>query len=316
MTLRLATLCTLLAGSAAFAQMPGVPSLNILRVDDPNLDRYTFGAGQCNDTLTLGWSNTLGTLASTCSANPMKLWSTAGECGDEPGTGDTHYDVVPSQTLNTIRQGTFAVKISELPDFKTTTTDGGMLRACGSTEPFTKTHKVCGSVKYALGGGFGGACGMIQTQLATSLSLVYDTKPPAVPTITEYAAQDKGVQLGFAVDSDTAVVLLEVKGPTDGDFRQIAETSATSAEIRGAGLENNVPYDVRLRARDVAGNVSEPSLELSVTPIRTLGFWGYYKDAGGTETGGCSVGVGLMPFLLAAFALGRARKQSQSRRQS
>lgn len=317
MKLRFATLCTLLVASASLGQTTVVgPRLAILRADDPNVDTYTFGAAACNDTLTLTWSNTLTTLGASCIQSPLKLWSTAGECLDTgPATGDTRYEDVPFLTLVGIKQGTFTVKIAELPDFKTTAlTDGGTNRPCGDPTPFTKTHKVCGVVNYALNSGLG--CGTAQPQAATPLKLVYDTEPPAPPTITDYAAQDKGMRMGFTVtSSDTAWVLLEVKGPADGDFRQLNEVAAENKEIKGSGLENNVPYQARLRARDGAGNVSLPSPELTVTPILTLGFWGYYKDAGGTEPGGCSVGAGLMPLLFAAFAFRRARKQvrSQSR---
>lgn len=314
MTLRLVTLCTLLAGSTALAQSV-LPEISITRVDDPNLTTYTFGAAQCNDTLTLRWSNTLTfTLATQCSQNPLKLWASAGDsCPEAPGTGDTRYEDVPSLTLNSIRQGTFSVKISELPDFKATTTaDGGTQLSCTSGTAFTKTHVICGSVEYALSSGI--TCGTATKMTAVPLKLIFDTLPPGKPTITEYAAQDEAARLGFSVDSDTSVVLMEVQGPTDGDFRQIAETAASNGFVRGDGLENNVSYLVRLRARDAAGNVSEPSETIEVTPIRTLGFWSYYKEVGGTDTGGCSVGAGLMPMLLAAFAFRRSRKQV--RRQS
>lgn len=314
MTLRLVTLCTLLTGSVALAQS-GLPEISITRVDDPNLNTYTFGTGQCNDTLTLRWSNTLTfSLSTQCTQNPLKLWASSGDsCPESPGSGDTRYEDIPSLTLNTLRQGTFTVKISELPDFKSTTTaDGGTQGSCSTTTPTTKTHVICGSVEYALSSGV--TCGTATKMSATPLKLIFDTKPPGAPTITEYAAQDEAVRVGFSVDGDTTVVTLEAQGPTDGDFKQLAETAASNGFVRGDGLENNVTYQVRLRARDAAGNVSEPSETLQVTPIRTLGFWGYYKDAGGTETGGCSVGAGLMPLLLAAFAFRRARKQV--RRQS
>ncbi len=315
MTLRLATLCTLLAATASLAQTAVLPRLAILRPDDPNVDTYTFGAAQCSDTLTLTWSNTLTTLTASCIQSPLKLWSTAVECLDTgPGASDTRYEDIPFLTLVGVRQGTFTVKIAELPDFKTTTLpDGGTnLLPCGDAQPFTRTHKVCGVVSYALNSGLG--CGTAQPQAATPLKLVYDTKPPTAPEITDYAAQDQGMRLGFKVDSDTSTVLLEVKGPTDGDYRELAEAAAENAEVSGKGLQNNVPYLVRLRAKDAAGNVSDPSAELTITPILTLGFWGYYKNAGGTDPGGCSVGAGLMPLLFVAFAFRRARKQV--RRQS
>jgi hypothetical protein len=309
MTLRLTALCGLLAASASVGQtMVVTPQIAILRVDDPNVDTFTFGAAQCSDTVTLQWSNTLAFATNGCSQNPLKLWSTAGECGDTKGTNDTSFTDVPALTLNTARTGTFQVKISELPDFKTTTSaDGGTLIPCGSTTPIEKVHRICGSVSYVPA--FNGCVGTAQVLTATSLKLVYDTLPPSVPEITGSSPQDQGVRVVFTVDADTSVVLLEVKGPTDADFRQIADTSATNGLVRGTGLENNVPYEVRLRAQDAAGNVSDPTSEaLTITPIRTLGFWGYYKDAGGSEQG-CSVGAGLMPLLFAAFAFRRKSKQ-------
>ncbi len=309
MKLRLATLCTVLTASASFAQTTAtLPRLAILRPDDPNIATYTFGAAQCNDTITLTWSNTLIINLLQCVQNPLKLWSTAGECQDTPGATDTRYDDIPSLTLNTVRQGSFRVKIAELPDFKTTSiTDGGTLLPCGDPTPFTKTHHVCGSVEYAVSSGLG--CGTVTRVSATPLKLVYDTQPPPTPVITEQAAQDKGVRVKFTTGGDTATVLLEVKGPADSDFRQVAEVPVANAEAKATGLENGVDYAVRVRAKDAAGNISDPSNEVTITPIHTLGFWGFYKEAGGTDQGGCSVGAGLMPLLFAAFAFRRARKQ-------
>ncbi len=310
MTLRLATLCSFLVGSVALAQNTTVlPRLAILRVDDPNLDTYTFGAAQCNDTLTLTWSNTLiNPLSNICAQLPLKLWSTAGECGNEPVSGDTTYPDVDSLSLNAgTRSGNFTVKISELPGFKTGTfADGGMNAPCGSTET-TITHRVCGSVKTAQQTGFG--CSEQTFTPATSLRLVYDTQPPSAPTIETPTPQDEAVKVTFSVDSDTTVVLLEVKSPTDPDFRQIAEGAATTLSIRGDRLENNVPYLVRLRARDDAGNVSLPSAEVTITPIKTIGLFGVWAANGGTDAGGCSTAAGMLPLLVLAFAFRRARKQ-------
>lgn len=310
MKLRLATLCTILTASASFAQTTAtLPRLAILRPDDPNVATYTFGAAQCNDTLTLSWSNTLTTLTASCTMAPLKLWSTAGNCLDTgPAAGDTTYGDIPFLTLVGLRQGSFSVKIAELPEFKTTSLpDGGTSLPCGDPTPTTKTHKVCGVVSYAVSS-FGG-CGTPQAISATALSLVYDTQPPSPPVITEQAAQDEGVRVKFTTGTDTATVQLEVRGPNDSDFRQVAEVPVANSEAKATGLENGVAYAVRLRAKDAAGNISDPSNEVTITPIHTLGFWGFYKQAGGTDQGGCSVGAGLMPLLFAAFAFRRARKQ-------
>lgn len=295
MMLRLATLCTLLAGSAAFAQ------ITLSRSDDPTATSYTFGADQCNATLTLNWSFTPS--ISACSQNPLELWSTAGTCQDQPGTGDTVYPDVPFLTFTTLRQGTFTVEIAELPGFKSITpTDGGTQLTCGDPG-FEKEHTVCARYEYTL-------CGVATpSALKASLMLVYDTEPPAAPKITDSSPLDKGVRVNFTVGSDVTAVLLEVKSPTDVDFREIAETASANTSVMGTGLQNNVEYQVQLRAKDAAGNVSIPSQPpVLITPMLTYGFWGKYRDAGGTDPGGCSTGAGLMPLLLAAFALRRARQ--------
>ena len=203
------------------------------------------------------------------------------------------------------------VKPECLDAFKAaTTSDGGTLLPCGSPTPFTRTQKICGSVEYAVAG-FNGVCGPVSHYAAVPLKLVYDTEPPSAPTVTEHVPQDKGVRVSFTVGADTTAVLIEAQGPADPDYRPLAEVAVTSTtgSIKGENLENNVTYSVRLRAKDAAGNVSEPSDAFTETPILTLGFWGFYKDAGGTDAGGCSVGAGLMPLLLVAFAFRRARKQ-------
>lgn len=312
MTLRLTSLCALLSGLTAFAQTTTTTPLAITISESlhPNLDTFTFGAADCSTPISIQWTNTLLINLTQCGANPLKLWVTSGECGDLPREGDSRLPDVDATALSVTRQGRFNVTpTTDFPDFKTTTTaDGGTLQQCGSAEPFTKTHRICGSVAYKLNSGFG-CTGDNSFQPATSLKVVYDSEPPTPPTITEYAAQDEAVKVGFTVDSDTSVVLLEVNGGKFTDFTQIKDGTASNSSIKGDGLENNVTYQVRLRARDAAGNTSEPSAEIMVTPIKTLGFYGYYKDLGGTDQG-CSVGMGLMPLLLTAFALRRLRRKS------
>ena len=309
MSLRLATLCAVLMGSPALAQAV-VPAITLTRVET-NLDTYTFGAAQCGDTVGVRWTNTLLISLTQCIQMPLKLWLTAGECGNAmvAGSTDVALTEIDAFTLSSTasgRQGTFTVKIPDLPEFKNTTTaDGGVLRQCGGPEEFEKTHRVCGAVEYKVNAGGFGCSGDSVFQTATPFKLVYDSKPPTAPTITEYAAQDEAVRVGFTVDTDTSLVLLEVKGPADADFRQIQEGLASNKSIKGTGLENNVTYEVQIRARDAAGNTSVPSTPITVTPIKTLGFFGYYKELGGTDQG-CSVGLGLMPMLLVALALRRA----------
>jgi hypothetical protein len=125
-------------------------------------------------------------------------------------------------------------------------------------------------------------------------------------------AQDEAVRVAFMADSDTATVLVEARSGGAGDYVQVGEAPVANAFVRGTGLKNGVEYEVRLRARDAAGNTSDPSASEKVTPIRTVGFWGYYREAGGTDGQGCSAGIGLAPLALVLWTLRRARRQARN----
>ncbi|MFT3709513.1 MAG: hypothetical protein QM817_17945 [Archangium sp.] len=308
---RLAAVILVGLSAVASAQTITTPQIAFRRLGDTASESYTFGAAQCNDTLTVSWTNTTTTqYVSTCSSNSMKVWSTTGECSNTPPADAVRYDDIPGLTLQTIRQGTFNVKIAELPGFSNSlTTDGGVV-TCGSPG-ISKTHRVCGAIDYiAFTGTFCGST--TSTATATALRLVYDTQPPSAPVITEYGAQDQGVKITFTVDSDTATVQLEVKSPTDADFKVIKDGDAVSQKtITGSGLLNQTTYDVRLRAVDAAGNISDPSASVAVTPIKTLGFYGYFRQVGGSD-GGCSAGIGIFPALALWFFVRRARDRRRN----
>ena len=94
---RLLTLSVLVSSLGAFAQTTILPQLSFNRVDDPTLDTFTFGASQCNDTITVRWLNTLTINLTQCGQNPLKVWATTGECLDTgPGTDDKRYDDIPA----------------------------------------------------------------------------------------------------------------------------------------------------------------------------------------------------------------------------
>jgi hypothetical protein len=304
---RLLGCAVLLCAAVASAQTVVTPQISLRRVGDTTNDTYTFGAAQCGDTITVQWQNTT-TIAyvTTCSSNSMKVWSTAGECSNAPPADAVRYDDIPGLTLQGIKQGTFNVKLAELPGFNTAvTTDGGVV-ACGTTG-ITKQHRVCASIEYATFTGV--TCGTTTTATASPLKLVYDTQPPSAPTITEYGAQDQGVKLGFTTDTDTTTVALEVRAMSEVDYTQIKEAVASNKSITGTGLVNGTTYDVRLRGIDGAGNISDPSVSIAVTPLKTLGFYGYYRSIGGTDKG-CSAGWGLVPVLGVWLLARRFRRKS------
>lgn len=259
---------------------------------------YSVGPSDCNLKLRVRWRYNF---AVGLLCTPLKLWSTAGECGETPGANDVRYDDVPSITVSTAREGTFDVAIAELPGFK----DGAASATpCGSPN-LTKTHKVCGIIEYS-----SASCGFTnQPKLqASALKVVYDTLPPPAPTIIEATATDKGVRVSFSVTSDAAVVIAEVRAQGTADFSPAGEALASAAAIQVTGLANGTTYDVRLRAKDEAGNLSEASDSVAVTPVKTIGFWGSYRSKGGTDPGGCTTAPGLFVPLALLLVLPRRRR--------
>ena len=121
------------------------------------------------------------------------------------------------------------------------------------------------------------------------------------PIISEVLAQDKALKVAFSVSSDTTEVIPFIRPQGSTDYTQRPTISlGTGREVIVDGLLNATTYDVLLRAVDGAGNQSADSEPASGTPRRTIGFWGTYREAGGTDTGGCSSALGLAPL----FALG------------
>ncbi|MFO0597318.1 MAG: MXAN_2561 family MXYO-CTERM-anchored protein [Myxococcaceae bacterium] len=310
--MRLLAVTFLLLAAPVFAQTVVLPQITFRAANDLTNDTFTFGTGNCNDTVTVRWTNTT-TLSfiTTCSASPvMKVWATTGECNTTPGTGDLRYDDIPGLTLQGVKQGSFDVKLANLPGFNASlTTDGGVV-TCGTTG-ITSNHKICGDIEYtAFTGSF---CSTTSTHTSASpLKMVYDTQPPGVPTMTDDPKPlDQGVRVDFSADSDTALVLLEVRAQGDADYRQIAEAVSTNKFVTGNNLVNNTTYDVRIRAQDKAGNTSDPTASASVTPIKTLGIYGFYRNAGGTD-GGCATAPGLGAALALGFFLRRRHRRSGS----
>lgn len=265
-----------------------------LRAGSDSTDNYGIGATSCGQRVRVTWTYAID-VGFLCGA--LKLWSTTGSCGDEPGSDDVRYDDVPVLTVQASRTGTFDVVIAELPGFRNEDTP------CGVTGK-TVTHQVCGAISYSqMGCGYGD-----QKLTASSLRITYDTDPPAAPVLTEVTPLDRSAALSFTASSDASIVIAEVAGPGDAAFASMGEVLASAGSMKVLGLRNGLEYRVRLRARDLAGNTSEPSQELTVTPINTVGFWGAYLDAGGTDEAGCAAAPGLWPLLLLLWPLRRRRR--------
>lgn len=292
---RAAVLVVMTAGLAASAQTTTTSALT-LRAGSDATDTYPLKATDCNLKLAVTWTYNYN-VGFLCTA--LKLWSTDGECGDAPGDNDVRYDDVSQLIVTSTRSGTFTVPIADLPGFKS-----GTATPCGSAN-LTKTHKVCGVIEYAQT-----TCGFTtQPKLqASPLKIVYDTLPPTAPVISDATALDQSATVKFSADTDSAYVMAEVRAQGSTDFVSGGEVLASAGSIKVTGLANGTTYDIRLRARDANDNVSEPSDPVAVTPIKTIGFWGAYRYAGGTDRGGCSAAPGLLPGLLLLWPLWRRRR--------
>ncbi|MEW5743747.1 MAG: MXAN_2561 family MXYO-CTERM-anchored protein [Myxococcota bacterium] len=292
------SLCGVVAALLALPALAQTTTTSALELGAGNSfsNSFTVGAGDCSLKLRVRWryNYSVGPLCT-----PLKLWSTDGECGETPGTNDVRYDDVPNITVSTVREGTFDVAIDELPGFKE-----GTATPCGSAN-LTKTHKVCGSMEYNVT-----SCGFSTASKlqASALKIVYDTQPPTAPTITDATALDNSARVNFSVSSDAAVVIAEVRAQGTADFSAGGEVLASAGSIKVSGLVNGTTYDIRLRAKDEAGNVGEPSDPVAVTPIKTIGFWGAYRYKGGTDQGGCSSAPGLLFPLALLWTLRRRRR--------
>lgn len=286
---------------AASAQAQTTTSAALtLRAGNNSTDTYTLGVpADCSLVLRVRWQyvTSVGILCT-----PLKLWGTDGECGEAPGVADVRYDDVPALRVTSAREDGFDVRISELPGFKP-----GTATPCGSAN-LSKTHKICGVIEYSQT-----SCGFTtQPKLSASpLKIVHDTLPPTAPVVTGTTALDGSIRVSFAVDSDTQVVLAEVRPQGTTDFTSGGEAVANAGAIRVSGLTNGTTYDIQLRAKDGAGNVSPPSDLVASTPIRTIGFWGAYRAAGGTDQGGCASAPGLLAggAWIAWVALRRRRRR-------
>ncbi len=283
-------------------------------------DTVLFSAGACNDLLTVQWS--VSSYMGTPTGN-LKLWATtATSCPNDPAAGDKTFDEIPVYTWTMLKTGTFNVRYSDLPGFAgtTTTADGGTVvtTSCGDADKFV-SMLICGSYTSILGG-FGASA---TPNNASPLKVIYDTQPPTAPTISSTSAFDGTARISFTADSDTSEVFAQARlvpdggfpdgGDADVGFETRASASATATGVKLTGLVNNTTYQVRLFAKDAAGNqspMSDPPVE--VMPVRTIGFWGAYRDAGGTDQAGCTSVPAAWP--VGALALSALLMRMRARR--
>ena len=273
----------LLLPSAALAQ-------SVLTLTFPDTtETATFSGEDCGGRTTVNWTVT--TATQTCTE--LRLWVTAASCGDDFTAAD--FDL-GDFNIATVRAGTVNIDVLDLPGW-TSAADGGV----GCSDASTKTWKVCGY--FETPGGIGFCSGSNNTKTTKSATLKYDGLPPPAPTLIEARGIDGAIRARVTTGEDTRAVRFAARPSGDtspfvfgGDVLVISGT----ADARIEGLSNGQFYEVAAIGVDSAGNQSGESNILEGKPNLVQGFWGAYKDAGGSEAGGCAAAPGLV-FALASI---------------
>lgn len=214
------------------------------------------------------------------SCSDLEIWVTSGNCGSAPGDSDRIVD--ERQEGFAENSGEFNVAVADLPLFGT---DAGT--HCGDPD-LDETFTLCGHVDV----NNTAFCGTGDSSVSASTpheKIRYDSLPPGVPVITRIDALDSALSVSVSHDSDTATVVLVATDPSGGETRVERSTSQPGA-IRIGALTNDTTYAVTAQARDLAGNLSEPSAPAQGMPLATCGFLCAIVSGGSSETGGCSAG--------------------------
>jgi hypothetical protein len=247
--------------------------------------QYIFvGPGHCADTMHVNWVYLLAVRGTP--NDSLQIWATPeASCGDQPMSGDQLFTSVSWPVVASTRSGGFELPLPSLPMF-----DGG---TCPTT---TSTALICASMPYLYSGSIGG---MTQYAKGTGF-IVYDPDPPAAPVITDSTGGSDWIDVEFVAPSDATTVTLEVRRPSDADFVRHGTDLADAGHTSAGGFQNGVACRVRLIATDAAGNESDPSNEVTVTPVAPE------VDAGAPDDGnepkrGCTTAPGLFVALAALW---------------
>ncbi|WP_084736376.1 MXAN_2561 family MXYO-CTERM-anchored protein [Cystobacter ferrugineus] len=255
----------LLLSSAASAQVK-------FTFGTANRETLRFGKADCQNPVTVTWTRTI----QAC--DRLTLWiSTTGACQASVDTskGDVPLDEVSQTTFLNSTTGTFNLDRALLP-YGT----GG----CGGVAE-EKTFTLCGATKQ---GDWTNICNTAVS--ATSAKIIYDGKPPATPSVSASSGFDRAASVTVNAPSDAISGMVRVFLGAD-EVRGV-EWSVGKGAILVEGLENDVTYEVDAFVVDEAGNQSEPSARVQVTPTKTYGFMDHYGRSGGQEMGGCGAAGG------------------------
>ncbi len=265
-------------------------------------EEVSLGPDDCNGSVSVTWS----VLATQTMCSDMVFWLTANtSCGSshEPGADDVELKrFAPIAGAPHATSGNFLFPTSDLPLFQ-----GASAPACPA-EDEERTYRVCAAFQTP---NSVGACDGSSGRLGLSGQpprVTYDTRPPGAPTIA--SAQPLDGAAAVNVTAEEGVTSVVVEATAEGQSTRTADQDIRNGRIVISGLANGIEYQLIARARDLAGNESEPSEAVAVTPVETAGFWQAYKNAGGKEEGGCSqAGGGVLGLggLLLARLFGRRR---------
>ena len=148
----------------------------------------------------------------------------------------------------------------------------------------------------------------LSVQSSTEPVIVFDALPPPRPVIESVVSMDSALRLRVPTEPDVRLFVdLALAEDPEAPWTRVASTTTSGQGVTISNLENDVRYRLRVIAEDAALNLSEPSEVVEGTPIATQGFWGDYKDKGGSEVGCSAAGSGPLTLLALLALLWRRR---------
>ncbi|MFI5879676.1 discoidin domain-containing protein [Streptomyces sp. NPDC051554] len=197
--------------------------------------------------------------------------------GDVSGRQRAHGDFMWRQFYNMVRAGVQGIYISMFDEFN----EGNQIAKTAETQAWVPTNSgflaldedgtACSSDYYLRLTGDGGR--MLKGQLALTSTRPTqpvvpnggDTTPPAAPgglTVTGHTSDSVSLSWNTATDNVgvSGYRVLRVSGSTS---TQVGTTGSTSFTVSGLGASTAYTFDVV--AYDAAGNVSQPSSQVTVT---------------------------------------------------
>lgn len=258
-----------------------------------------YNANNCTIPVVGTWTVT--GLSNPCTS--LSIWTTAVGCGNNvaPDPTATPPDAlviaISSGTLTGgTTKGTFQFLFNTLPGFSTG--DGGV--PCGSASDFS--NSLCAAVQLP---DSTGACTGTIVMGTPVVTLRYDNIPPIPPAITVQPLDSQlSVRLapGDSTDTISSYQVQYAKDAGAGVPPTYQGTGnnipANNPSVTISGLTNGTDYFIQALSIDEATNASPYTTPVVATPVLTLGFYGNYLNAGGTQ-GGCGDAAGGGPSALA-----------------